>query len=99
MSKLAIEPLTADDFRDFGDVIETAGAHHYTINQGFAERFHALAQADCNHENGQVIISLFRGQPRPMPIAISLMERHPLGSQAFYPLQARDWLVVVAHDP
>ena len=30
-----------------------------------------------------------------MPIAIDSMERHPLGSQLFYPLEDRDWLVVV----
>ena len=27
------------------------------------------------------------------------MERHPLGSQIFYPLQDRPWLVVVCGDP
>ena len=27
------------------------------------------------------------------------MERHPLGSQAFYPLQDEDWLVLICADP
>jgi ureidoglycolate lyase len=27
------------------------------------------------------------------------MERHPLGSQIFFPLQDRTWLVLVAQDP
>ena len=38
-------------------------------------------------------------QPRPAPIEIALMERHPLGSQLFAPMQARPWLVVVCGDP
>lgn len=95
MNQLTIEPLTAESFAPYGNVIETLGAHHYPINQGYAERFHDLARVDCLSYGGEVVVSLFRGQPRPLPIAIQLMERHPLGSQAFYPLQNRDWLVVV----
>ena len=33
------------------------------------------------------------------PIDIALMERHPLGSQLFAPMQDRPWLVVVCGDP
>ena len=94
--RLAIEPLTRTAFAPFGDVIEMEGAHHYPINQGFAERFHDLARIDTTPEGGETIISLFRGKPRPLPIEIAFVERHPLGSQAFYPLQERDWLIVVA---
>ncbi len=94
--KLAIEPLTRTAFAPFGDVIEIEGAQHYPINQGYAERFHDLARIDTAPEGGETIISLFRGKPRPLPIEITFVERHPLGSQAFYPLQERDWLIVVA---
>lgn len=94
--RLKIEPLTRSGFARFGDVIEMAGAHHYPINQGYAERFHDLARIDTEAENGETIINLFHGKPRPLPIEIALVERHPLGSQAFYPLQDRDWLIVVA---
>ena len=65
------------------------------INQGFAERFHDLARIDTLGQGGETGVSLCTAEPRPMPIAIELMERHPLGSQLFFPLQARDWLVVV----
>lgn len=95
---LAIEPLTRSAFSVFGDVIEMDGAEHYPINQGFAERFHDLARIDTSTQDGETIISLFRGRPRPMPIEISFVERHPLGSQAFYPLQDHDWLIVVADE-
>ena len=92
------EPLTRAAFAPFGDVIEMEGAHHYPINEDIAERYHDLAAVDVAAESGRPLINFFRGQPRPLPIAIRLMERHPLGSQTFYPLQDRDWLVVVA-DP
>jgi ureidoglycolate lyase len=86
-------------FAPFGEVIMTDGARHYPINQGTTERFHALACADTHSENGQTILSLFRAQPRQLPLPITIMERHPLGSQAFVPLtqnEEDEYLVVVA---
>jgi ureidoglycolate lyase len=97
MTSLPIEPLTRAAFAPFGDVIEMEGAAHHGINQGFAKRFSDLARVDTGE--GLVNISLVVAQPRPAPIAITLMERHPLGSQIFYPLQDRPWLVVVCGDP
>ena len=93
---LSIEALTKASFAPFGTVIETGGATQIEINQGTTTRFDALAACDNAHQGGTPIISLFRGTRRPDPIAIRLMERHPLGSQAFYPLSPEDWLVVVA---
>ena len=91
-------PLTREAFRPFGDVIEMEGSAHYTINQGFTERFNDLAFVDVAPEGGTTNVSLFLGQPRPVPVEIKLMERHPLGSQIFIPLQDRPWLVLVAAD-
>ena len=96
--RLKLEPLTREAFADFGDVIETEGAHHFPINQGMAERYHDLAQIDTGTD-GRVLLSIFVGRVWPMPIAIRLLERHPLGSQAFIPLQQQDYLVVVAKTP
>jgi len=92
------QPLTRAAFAPYGDVIEISGAQHYPINENTTERYHDLAAVDVVAEGGRPLINFFRGQPRPLPIAIRLMERHPLGSQAFYPLQERGYLVVVA-DP
>ena len=98
MRSIAPEPLTRDAFSPFGDVVEMEGSAPLTINQGFARRFNDLANADVAMDGGSTNVSLFLGQPRPMPVAISLMERHPLGSQMFFPLQDRPWLVLVADD-
>lgn len=96
---MKIEPLTKASFAPFGDVIEIEGATHYPINQGFAERFNDLARVDVTAEGGSVNISIVNAVVRPKPIGLKLMERHPLGSQIFYPLQDRPWLVVVCVEP
>lgn len=96
MITLKPEPLTRAGFAPFGDVIETAGAGHYPINEGTTERFHDLSHVDVAEDGGRPLINIFRGQPRELPLAIRLMERHPLGSQAFIPIGPNGWLAVVA---
>jgi ureidoglycolate lyase len=94
---LIVEPLNREAFAPFGSVMETEGAELRLINGGTTERFHRLAVSDTDAE-GRTIVSLFRGQPRTFPFPISMMERHPDGSQAFFPLDRRDWLLAVAED-
>lgn len=96
-TRLTVERLTADAFAPFGEVMETDGAERRLINAGTTERFHRLATSDTDLE-GRTIVSLFRGQPRRFPFEIAMMERHPEGSQAFYPLARRPWLLAVAAD-
>ena len=96
MIELPVLPLSKEGFAHFGEVIETGGARHFTINDGTSERFHDLARIDVADGSGHPLISIFRATPRPVPIEIRLMERHPLGTQAFMPLSAQPFLVVVA---
>ena len=98
MRQLKPQALTPDVFAPFGEVIEMQGHPSIAINQGFALRFNDLAGVDVAMEGGATNISLFLSQPRPVPIEIKLMERHPLGSQTFIPLQGRPWLVLVCED-
>jgi ureidoglycolate lyase len=88
--------LTRAAFAPFGDVIELAGAERFAINGGTTTRFHDLAHIDTAAEGGRPLLSLFRAQPTPRPFRVRLMERHPLGSQAFVPLLPRPFLVLVA---
>jgi len=98
MSRLELrpEPLTREAFAPFGDVIDTKGAESYPINEGTADRYHNLAEVDVNDTGGQALISIFRSRPRDYPFKIRMMERHPIASQAFIPLDRRPYLVVVA---
>ncbi|MGV8953357.1 MAG: ureidoglycolate lyase [Cypionkella sp.] len=98
MTTIFVEPLTASAFAPFGQVIELAGAQHYPINGGMTERYHDLARVELGGVHARPLISIFRGQPYSLPLRLTLVERHPLGSQAFYPLSDRPFLVIVADD-
>lgn len=98
MLTVRIEPLTREAFAPFGDVIETAGAHHYPINSGMCERYHDLARVTIAGPAARQLISIFVGKPYSLPLELAMVERHPLGSQAFIPLSQAPFLVVVAGD-
>jgi ureidoglycolate lyase len=94
---IVVKPLTQQAFSQYGDVIEVnKNTKHFTINDGFSERYHDLAKVNTLAENGRTLINIFRSTPLAMPIAINMMERHPLSSQAFMPLGQQPYLVVVA---
>ena len=94
---LPIAPLSAAAFRDFGEVIAAGcSAQQFVINEGFATRHNDLAQVDVAAGGGRVGISVFRALPRSLPFQLRVMERHPLGSQAFVAMSELPFLVVVA---
>jgi ureidoglycolate lyase len=93
---IQVAPLTRQSFTPFGEVLALDGAERFSINQGTCQRYHDLAHLDLTSVSGDPIVSIFKAQPLPLPLQLGVMERHPLSSQVFYPLQNRDWLVVVA---
>lgn len=98
MRTIRIEPLTRQAFAPFGQVIETEGVTPLLINAGRTERFHDLAAIELSGTGARPLISIFRGQPSELPLTLEMVERHPLGSQAFVPLSPRPFLVVTAPD-
>lgn len=94
---LTAKTITREAFSPFGTVIECEGAQSFAINQGTTRRYHALAEMDVSARQGAPILSIFRAGAWRLPIRIKMLERHPLGSQAFVPLNATfPWIVVVA---
>lgn len=89
-------PLTRGLFAPFGDMIESDGNPHYTINDGYAERYSDLAAIDVGEQDGRIRVSIFHVLPRTLPMPIRMVERHPLSSQAFVGMSERPFLVVVA---
>ena len=88
---LVAEPLTRAAFAPFGDVIEATGAS-FPINGGMCDRFHDQARMDFTGEGARAGISVGWGRPYALPLSFDLVERHPLGSQAFVPMTAtRSW--------
>lgn len=98
MREILIQPLSREDFAPFGDVIEVEGSSSFPINHGMCDRYHDLAKVETAGENARALISLLRGKPYELPLKLDMVERHPLGSQAFMPLSAHPFLVVVAAD-
>jgi ureidoglycolate lyase len=90
--------LTAEAFAPFGDVIEVSGRNFRWINEDTCERFDDLAQVDVLAAAGRPVISIFKSQPRALPIKLKILERHPLSSQAIIPLAGVPFLVIVADD-
>lgn len=93
---LKAEPLTPEAFAPFGDVIQIARHAARIINEGTCERFDDLASVDVLANGGRPLISIFRATPRSLPFEVRVLERHPLSSQAFFPLDGTPFLVVVA---
>ncbi len=91
------EPLTAEAFAPFGDVLEVKGAPDRLINQDLCGRYHDRARLDFG-TGGRAGISLFDAVPRALPYTLDMVERHPEGSQAFLPMTAAPFLVIVAPD-
>ncbi len=93
---LKIEPLTAEEFAPFGDVLQVSGTADKMINQGKCGRYHDLAQLDFT--DGEAGISIFNSEVEKLPLRLRMVERHPFGSQAFISLSGDPFLVVVAQD-
>ena len=92
------EPLSADAFAPFGDVIEASDrAGRFEINRGSTDRYDRLAMLDVADQGGVGAISIFHARPLD-PLVLRVFERHPLGSQGFMPLSGRPYLVAVAPD-
>ena len=91
-----IDPLTGAGFAPYGDVIESSDQDSFFINNGMAERFHALARVEASGEKAGAIISLVKSRKYEMPRKLDHAEHHPLGSQAFVPLDDARFIVVVA---
>ena len=89
-------PITKENFSKFGDMIATENIKPLEINNGYAKRFDEIAKIDTSSENGETTISIFSALKRSFPMKIDMMEKHPLGSQAFIPMKETTFLTLVA---
>ena len=90
------KPITKENFAKYGDVITTKDIKPLEINDGYAKRFDGIANLDTSIDGGETTICIFSTLKRSFPMKIDMMEKHPLGSQAFIPMQETTFLVLVA---
>ena len=55
-----------------------------------------LAKINTSKDKGETIVSIFSALKRSFPMKIDMMEKHPLGSQAFVPMKETIFLSFVA---
>ena len=98
MIEIIITPkkITKENFSLYGDIISTNDVKPIDINAGYAKRYDNLANINTSKDNGETIISIFSAIKRIFPMKIDMMEKHPLGSQAFNPMKDTTFLVFVA---
>ncbi|GLS45085.1 ureidoglycolate lyase [Methylobacterium brachythecii] len=95
---LTARPLTREAFAPFGDVLDIGGDPPKPMNGDRALRYHALAEAQVSGSDARVIVSIAVSKPVSGLVEIAMVERHPLGSQVFMPLDDGGLLVVVCPD-
>ena len=93
-----IKPIKVNrsNFATFGDLISTYDINAIDINAGYAKRFDNLADLNTIMDGGKTIVSIFSALKRTFPMKIDMMEKHPLGSQAFIPMKETTFLTFVA---
>ena len=88
--------INRSNFNTYGDLISTNDINPIDINAGYAKRFDNLANLNTTKDGGKAIVSIFSALKRTFPMKIDMMEKHPLGSQAFIPMKATPFLCFVA---
>jgi|TARA_B110000014_G_C19965267_1_gene499624 ureidoglycolate lyase len=88
--------ITKENFSEFGEVISAEKVNPIDINDGFAKRYDNLADINTLKDKGKTIVSIFSSVKRSFPMKIDMMEKHPLGSQAFMPMKETTFLCFVA---
>ena len=98
MTNLIIKPkpITKENFNKFGDMITTANIKPLEINNGYAKRYDGIVKLDTKKDNGESTICIFSALKRSFPMKVDMMEKHPLGSQAFIPMKETTFLSLVA---
>ena len=88
--------ISRSNFSSYGDLISTENINPININAGYAKRFDNLVNLNTSKNNGKTIVSIFSALKRTFPMQIDMMEKHPLGSQAFIPMKETTFLSFVA---
>ena len=96
--KIKIKPkrVNKSNFRKFGQIIDTSKKKFFRINDGYAKRYDNLGKINTSTKKGKTIVSIFSAKKRSFPMKVDMMEKHPLGSQAFVPMKETSFLVFVA---
>ena len=96
--KIIIKPkkINKKNFSKYGQIIDTSKKTYFRINNGYAKRYDNLGKINTSTKKGKTVVSIFSAKKRLFPMKIDIMEKHPLGSQAFIPMKETSFFAFVA---
>lgn len=81
------QQISVKVFEPYGELVTLEDAQTFDCNQGRAVRYDDLIKAiDTTDDGGRTGVSVYKSKASKLPFNIDVMERHPLGSQAFLPI-------------
>ena len=93
---LEIKKITKKNFLQYGQLISTNDIESKKINKNTTNSFYDLVDIEVFGHDKKIRVNIFKAKKRNFPLKIDMLENHPLGSQAFIPLQKTNFIVVVA---
>ena len=93
---LACQPLSADAFSPYGEVLNLFAPPDRTINQGTSGRLDLPAGLDLAGDQGQAVLAVFHALAQNSEGPCHMLERHQRGSQTFVPLTGARCRLLVA---
>ena len=93
---LITKKINKFDFDKYGEIISIKDKKYIEINNGYAFKFDNLANVEVSNKLGKANISIYKSMPRSFPMKIDMLEKHPLGTQAFFPFENNSYLIIVA---
>jgi len=94
--RVVAQPLTAEAFAPYGEVVSAGLRAGKAANQGTAVRFDRAANLATSRPDAEPNLAVFRSTQKALPFEIELLERHPCSTQAFLPMICRQFLICVA---
>ena len=83
---ITARPIDAAAFAPFGQLLEQPAS---------GSRDDYVGKIEADQTGRRANLAVIRATPRPLPLHIDAMERHPHSSQAFMPLAVERYLVLV----
>ncbi|EWY42088.1 ureidoglycolate hydrolase [Skermanella stibiiresistens SB22] len=91
---LGPQPLTAEAFAPFGEVVAAGAGSVARVNDGRADRFDGVGRLRLDACGTTPVVAIYRIDASALPHRVPVLERHPLSSQLFVPMTASRYLVV-----
>ena len=88
MKRLKIEPIDAEEFAPFGQLLPPARPGE--------DRQELIEELENDRASARPRLSIATTEPKTLPVTAVQMERHVHSSQAFAPLDCASYLVMVA---